>query len=70
MLSPTTDVSALAKRAFVYLDGVTDEWIESLQVEKLADGQVPPDQDVRLAAELAASSGIYCVSTCCAPAKK
>jgi NitT/TauT family transport system substrate-binding protein len=70
MLSPTTDVSDLAKRAFVHLDGVTDQWIESLQVEKLADGRVPPDQDVRLAAELAASGGIYCVSSCCAPRKK
>src|SRR5204862_728343 len=51
MLSPTTDVDDLARRAFVHLDGVSDQWIESLQVEKLADGQVPPDQDVRLAAE-------------------
>jgi NitT/TauT family transport system substrate-binding protein len=70
MLSASTDVSELAKRAFVHLDGVTDEWIESLQVEKLADGQVPPDQDIRLAAELAATDGVVCVSTCCAPRKK
>ncbi|MDB6026321.1 MAG: cmpC [Verrucomicrobiales bacterium] len=40
MLSPSTDVDALAKRAFVHLDGVTDEWLNSLQVEKLADGQL------------------------------
>src|SRR3954462_9008483 len=70
MLASTTDVSELAKRAFVHLDGVTDGWIESLQVERLADGQVPPDQDIRLAAELAATDGIVCVSTCCAPRKK
>jgi NitT/TauT family transport system substrate-binding protein len=70
MLSATTDVSELAKRAFVHLDGVADDWIESLQVEKLADGQVPPDQDIRLAAELAATEGVVCVSTCCAPRKK
>ena len=31
MLSPSTDVNELAKRAFVHLDGVTDEWIQSLQ---------------------------------------
>src|SRR5215831_10685565 len=52
MLSPTTDVSELAKRAFVHLDGVTDDWLQNLQVEKVAGGQVPPDQDVRLYAEL------------------
>ena len=52
MLSPTTDVSELAKRAFAHLDGVTDEWLQNLQVEKVAGGQVPPDQDIRLYAEL------------------
>lgn len=41
MLSPTTDVEDLARRAFVHLDGVSDEWLESLQIEKVADGQVP-----------------------------
>ena len=40
MLSPTTDVEALVKRSFVSLDGVTDEWLKSLQVEKIAGGQV------------------------------
>ena len=52
MLSPSTDVSELAKRAFAHLDGVTDEWLQNLQVEKVAGGQVPPDQDIRLFAEL------------------
>jgi NitT/TauT family transport system substrate-binding protein len=52
MLSPSTDVSALAQKAFVHLDGVTDEWINNLSVEKVAGGQVPPDQDIRLYAEL------------------
>jgi NitT/TauT family transport system substrate-binding protein len=52
MLSPETDTEALAKRAFMHLDGVTDEWIKSLQVEKVAGGQVSPDEDVRLYAEL------------------
>jgi NitT/TauT family transport system substrate-binding protein len=52
MLSPTTDVSDLAKRAFAHLDGVSDEWLQNLQVEKVAGGQVPPDQDIRLYAEL------------------
>jgi NitT/TauT family transport system substrate-binding protein len=70
MLSPTTDVSALAKRAFMHLEGVTDEWLQTLQVEKLADGQVPPDQHLRLAAELAAMRTPFMLATCCAPASK
>jgi hypothetical protein len=40
MLSPSTDVEALARRAFVSLPGVSDEWLESLPVEKVAGAQV------------------------------
>jgi len=43
MLSPSTDVEALAKRAFVHLEGVTDDWLKSLPVEKVAGAQVTPD---------------------------
>src|SRR5438552_3685513 len=43
MLSPSTDVAGLAERAFAHLDGVSDEWLNSLQVEKVAGGQVTPD---------------------------
>src|SRR4051794_7494241 len=52
MLSPSTDVAELAKRAFVHLDGVSDQWLNNLQVERVAGGQVAPDQDIRLFAEL------------------
>jgi NitT/TauT family transport system substrate-binding protein len=52
MLSPETDTEALAKRAFMHLDGVTDEWIKTLDVEKVAGGQVSPDDDIRLIAAL------------------
>jgi NitT/TauT family transport system substrate-binding protein len=52
MLSPGTDTDALAKRAFYHLDGVTDEWIKTVQVEKVPGGQVDPHQDIRLLAEL------------------
>lgn len=62
MLSPTTDVAALAKRAFAHLDGVTDEWLQNLQVEKVAGGQIPPDQDIRSYAELILSD----TQNCCA----
>src|SRR5437588_5257724 len=52
MLAPETDTEALAKRAFMHLDGVTDEWIKTLEVEKVAGGQVSPDEDIRLIAAL------------------
>ena len=70
MLSPTTDVNELAKRAFVHLDGVTDEWINSLQVEKVAGGQLPPDEDIRLRIELATSGDPWCGQSCCNLATK
>jgi NitT/TauT family transport system substrate-binding protein len=52
MLSPETDTEALAKRAFMHLPGVTDEWLKTLEVEKVAGGQVSPNQDIRLIADL------------------
>jgi NitT/TauT family transport system substrate-binding protein len=36
MLSPTTDVPGLTKSAFVHLEGVSDEWLQTLQVDKVA----------------------------------
>jgi NitT/TauT family transport system substrate-binding protein len=66
MLSPTTDVSDLAKRAFAHLDGVSDAWLESLQVEKVAGGQLLPDAHVRLLAELGRTTGDpWCSMSCC-----
>jgi len=52
MLSSDTDTEALAKRAFQHLDGVTDEWIKSVKVEKVKGGQVDPNEDIRLYARL------------------
>jgi NitT/TauT family transport system substrate-binding protein len=70
MLSPNTDVEALTKRAFVHLDGVTDDWVEKLQIPQLAGGQVPHDQPMRLAAELATKGTPDRIATCCAPASR
>jgi NitT/TauT family transport system substrate-binding protein len=70
MLTPTTDVEALAKKAFVHLDGVTDQWVEKLEVQKVAGGQIPPDQSVRLAMELGLLGGPKMLYTCCGPAKR
>jgi hypothetical protein len=47
MLSPSTDIDALAKKAFVHLDGVSDEWLNSLKVEQVAGGKVPQRWYVR-----------------------
>jgi NitT/TauT family transport system substrate-binding protein len=66
MISPTTDIEELAKRAFIHLDGVSDQWLETLQVEKVAGGQLSPDGDKRLLAELANTSGDpWCGMACC-----
>ena len=52
MLNASTDVDKLATSAFLHLEGVTDSWLQSLQVEKVAGGQVPPHQDIRRFAAL------------------
>jgi NitT/TauT family transport system substrate-binding protein len=63
MLSPSTDTDALAKRAFQHLPGVTDEWIKSVKVEKIPGGQIDPNQDIGLYAELILRDGM---DACCA----
>lgn len=40
MLRSDTDLAELTRRAFISLDGVTDEWLRTLEVEKVAGGQV------------------------------
>src|SRR5205085_7704038 len=35
MLRDRTDPVALAQKAFVHLDGVSDEWLQTVQVEKV-----------------------------------
>lgn len=70
MLNPATDVSALAKRAFVRLDGVSDEWLQTVKVEKLTAGQVSPDLTLRVAAEFAPIQGALHVASCCSSETK
>lgn len=70
MLSPTTDVEALAKKAFVHLDGVSDEWLETVQVPTVAGGQIPPDQAERTLAEITRMLDPLRIATCCGPASK
>jgi NitT/TauT family transport system substrate-binding protein len=70
MLNATTDVDDLVKKAWLPLDGVTDEWIRDLKVEKVAGGQIPSDQPQRLLAELKGPDAPVAVATCCAPKSK
>ena len=51
-LSPNTDPEELMKRAWLDLPGVTDEWIESVEVEKIAGGGDPPTLDPKTLAKL------------------
>ncbi len=50
MLRTSTDLAALSK-AFVHLDGVSDDWIQNLEVERIA-GDVPSQQDIRRFAQI------------------
>jgi NitT/TauT family transport system substrate-binding protein len=42
LLNPSTDPADLARRAWLDLEGVTDQWVGALKVEKLAKGGPPP----------------------------
>lgn len=61
MLAPTTNPAELAKTAFLHLDGVTDEWIEKVEVKKVEGGQVT-SQIAEDGVKTAATS----VESCCA----
>ena len=61
MLSPTTDVEDLAKRAFVHLDGVSDEWLNQSAGRESRGRPGAPDQDIRLFAELILSDTGRCM---------
>jgi NitT/TauT family transport system substrate-binding protein len=64
-LNPNTDPEELVKRAWLDLEGVTDEWIQNVEVEKIAGGGDPPAMS---AAELVAmldSQKTCCKYGCC-----
>jgi NitT/TauT family transport system substrate-binding protein len=70
MLNSSTDVAELAKNAFVRLDGVSDEWLRTLHVDKVAGGQVACDQELRVAVECAASRVGVNIASCCSAETK
>ena len=70
MLDASTNIDELVKKGFMTLPGVNDAWIGELKVEKVADGQIPPDQHERLVAELNRTRDDLTVATCCSKASK
>jgi NitT/TauT family transport system substrate-binding protein len=67
MLSATTDVEAVTKNIFVEFDGVTDEWLKTLQVETVAAGPLPPNHDELVLRELRTEGPPVFAETCCSP---
>jgi sulfonate transport system substrate-binding protein len=63
LLASEINVEELTKRAFAHLDGVTDEWIEKTEVEKVAGGQTPPATD---GVAVASASSSKADASCCA----
>ncbi|HEY1794042.1 MAG TPA: ABC transporter substrate-binding protein [Opitutaceae bacterium] len=53
MLNASTDIDELTQRAFTRLDGVSDEWLKTVQVEKVADGQLLPNENALVRMEAA-----------------
>jgi NitT/TauT family transport system substrate-binding protein len=66
LLKESTDPEALVQRAWLDLDGVTDEWVNDLKVEKVADGGparlLPPAQ---FAALFEVKKDCTCCCRCC-----
>ncbi len=64
LLDPATDPTAMAKRAWLDLDGVTDDWVNGLKVEKVAGGGPFPAIDPAIVAALCGEGdwgGMCCV---------
>jgi len=64
MLNPSTDIDELSRRAFAHLDGVSDEWLNSIHAEKVAGGQLPANHDSLVRVE-AAVHDAECEKSCC-----
>jgi NitT/TauT family transport system substrate-binding protein len=59
LLDPTTDPQALAKKAWMDLEGVDDAWVKGLKVESIAGGGQPPElKGAALAALFADARGL------------
>ncbi len=66
LLKESTDPEALAKRAWLDLDGVTDEWVNTLKVEKVANGGRPRLLDpAQFVALFESNEDCLCCCRCC-----
>ncbi len=66
LLKPDTDVAALASKAWIDLDGVTDEWVNGIKVEKVAGARPRILNPVEFAALFDLKGDCVCCSKCCA----
>jgi NitT/TauT family transport system substrate-binding protein len=65
LLDPGTDPEELVKRAWLDLPGVTDDWIKSITVEKVAGGGDPPKLSANELAALICTGKSCCALGCC-----
>ncbi len=64
LLNPATDPAALAKRAWVDLDGVTDEWLVAVNVDKVEGGGRPARLAPAAFAALFDKASLCCACCC------
>ena len=69
MLNSSTDVPGLVKNAFVHLEGVSDEWLQTVQVEKSPVGSFRRTK-TSSGRGVCGDRGTMNVASCCAPATK
>jgi NitT/TauT family transport system substrate-binding protein len=65
LLNPSTDPAELAERAWLSLEGVSDEWVQGLKVEQVAESQWAPRGDENLHARLLAALAAGKIEPCC-----
>jgi NitT/TauT family transport system substrate-binding protein len=63
MLAASTDPAALAQKAFLQLEGVTDDWVKTIEVETVAGGGPVPPPDALAAAALLNDATV--TKSCC-----
>jgi NitT/TauT family transport system substrate-binding protein len=65
LLNPSTNPAELAERAWLSLDGVSDQWVQELKVEQVAESLWEPRGDAKLHARLLAALSAGKIDTCC-----
>jgi NitT/TauT family transport system substrate-binding protein len=70
ILKPDMNIDSAIKKIYREYEGVNDEWIKSLEVEKVAMGQVQPNQWELVRQELATIGGPTDIKTCCSAGSK